>query len=225
MTLSNPDVVRFLSEKVIPVWESLGPVPKVTIELGDGTVIQRTIGGNVVTYLTTPQGRVIDALPGVYTPDDYLAELQAAMKYVSAGPQAIRNWHTQKVKTASGKTDITLSKALVEGPLLNTMGLHFPDQPSGSLRDLSKSPATADDLAAELSLPGRSPPEKGDAAVAMDSLRNREVVRPAVHRLLAGYELPPLPNDIRDAIYKQILHVAIDQPDLGLRRVLVPGTQ
>lgn len=226
MTLSNPSVVSFFAEKVVPVWQSLGAVPKVTIELGDGTVVHRTIGGNIVTYLTTSEGRVIDALPGVYTADAYLSELQVALQHVSDSPESLRKWHAGmafKAMTPSSR-DITLSKAVVEGPLLKAMKMRFPESLDGGMHDLSKNPASADQLVRQMGIPASDAQTQGSAAVALDSQRNLEVVRPAIHELLAQYATPPYPDQIRDTIYKQILHVPIDEPDLGLRRILVPGS-
>ena len=64
----------------------------------------------------------------------------------------------------------------------------------------------------------------GEQAVQMDSRNNRMLVRPAVNLYFASLErLPGLP-DVRDAVYRDILHVPIDDPYLGLADILIPGT-
>ncbi|HSE40359.1 MAG TPA: hypothetical protein VLH08_06290, partial [Acidobacteriota bacterium] len=98
MTLSDPSVIKLLSTKVIPVWQSLGEVPKVTFELPDGRKLKRTLGGNIVTYLLSPDGNVYDALPGVYTPGDYWSEINKTLAFLKNGkiePNAtqIVEWH------------------------------------------------------------------------------------------------------------------------------------
>ena len=100
MTLSNPDVIKFLTNEVVPYWESVGPVPKVTIELGDGRVIKRTLGGNVVTYLLSSEGDVYDAFPGVYTPEDYLTEIRSTLEAIKSDSD-ILSWHRQELSCRS----------------------------------------------------------------------------------------------------------------------------
>ena len=65
-----------------PVWESVRPVPIVTIDFGNGTKITRTLHGNIATYLCNARGTVFDILPGIYEPGEYLNQLnQFALLY------------------------------------------------------------------------------------------------------------------------------------------------
>src|SRR5260370_25733465 len=72
--LSDPDVIRFVNENFIPCWQMVRPVPQITIEFGDGRKLKRTLGGNTVIEICLPDGRVVDAFPGLYTPEDFLSE-------------------------------------------------------------------------------------------------------------------------------------------------------
>lgn len=72
---SNEDVARFINQHFEAVWESVRPVPMVQINFGGGTVVTRTLHGNIATYLCDAQGRVLDILPGIYTPAGYLQNL------------------------------------------------------------------------------------------------------------------------------------------------------
>ena len=64
-----------LQDRYVLCWQSVRDVPKVTIDFGGGKVLERTLKGNTAFYLCRPDGRVVDILPGVYTPEDFLSEL------------------------------------------------------------------------------------------------------------------------------------------------------
>jgi hypothetical protein len=75
---ANGDISKFLRENYILHWRSVRPVPKVTIDFGDGRKLERTITGNSIHYVLDANGRVLDALPGLYAPERFLAALQDA---------------------------------------------------------------------------------------------------------------------------------------------------
>jgi len=77
---SNADISKALSERFILHWKSVRPVPKVTIDFGDGRKLERTLTGNSIHYVLDSDGRVIDALPGLYGPTAFLRELERAEK-------------------------------------------------------------------------------------------------------------------------------------------------
>ena len=63
---SNAEISQYLHNDPILHWQSVRPVPKITIDYGDGRTIERTITGNSIHYVLSPDGQVIDALPGLY---------------------------------------------------------------------------------------------------------------------------------------------------------------
>lgn len=75
---ANPDVADLLRERFVLVWESERPVPVVTIDFGDGRVMKRTLTGNSIHYVLTPEGEVVDALPGLYDPVTFAGVLSDA---------------------------------------------------------------------------------------------------------------------------------------------------
>ena len=80
---SNAEVSKLLGEKFILYWESERPAPRVTIDFGDGRKLERTLTGNSVHYILDTNGRVIDALPGLYGPAAFmrsLNEMEAVFK-------------------------------------------------------------------------------------------------------------------------------------------------
>ncbi|HKS26427.1 MAG TPA: hypothetical protein VJS44_01345 [Pyrinomonadaceae bacterium] len=75
---SNPEISRYLSEHFILHWKSVRPAPRVTIDYGDGRRVERTITGNSIHYILDSEGRIVDALPGLYGPAAFLRQLQQA---------------------------------------------------------------------------------------------------------------------------------------------------
>src|SRR5262249_21999207 len=57
---ANEQVSAYLRDHFILHWKSVRPVPKVTIDMGDGRVIHRTITGNSIHYVLDAAGRPID---------------------------------------------------------------------------------------------------------------------------------------------------------------------
>ena len=75
----NAEVSRYLREHFVLHWQSVRPVPRITIDMGDGRRIERTITGNSIHYILDAEGNPIDALPGLYGAKTFLAELARAV--------------------------------------------------------------------------------------------------------------------------------------------------
>jgi len=75
---ANETVSAALAAGYVLHWSTERPAPRMTIDFGDGRTLERTFTGNSIHYLIDSDGRVIDALPGLSTPSDFLAELGAA---------------------------------------------------------------------------------------------------------------------------------------------------
>ena len=58
-------------------------VPKLTLDFGDGRKMERTLTGNSIHYVLDSEGRVIDALPGMYGPGAFVRELDRASSVAS----------------------------------------------------------------------------------------------------------------------------------------------
>jgi len=154
---SDESVASLLRDDFILYWHSVRPVPRITIEFGDGRKIQQTITGNSAHYLLSPDGAVLDALPGLYSPAEFREQLVrwSRLHHVTD----LRGYHAQRIEelklrwarlsarsgvraqslrvpgamTAEAATAITASKALVDRPLLASM------QFAATLRSLAPS--------------------------------------------------------------------------------------
>ena len=76
----NAAVGKFLRENFILHWESVRPVPTVTIDFGDGRTLKRTITGNSVHYVLDFRGRLVDAIPGLFGPQAFLQVLKPSQE-------------------------------------------------------------------------------------------------------------------------------------------------
>lgn len=75
---ADASVAALLKDKYVLHWSSERAVPQVTIDFGDGRTVKTTITGNSIHYVLDGEGRVIDALPGLFAPSIFKAELEAS---------------------------------------------------------------------------------------------------------------------------------------------------
>ncbi|MGI8977601.1 MAG: hypothetical protein ACR2FY_00090 [Pirellulaceae bacterium] len=80
---SNAEIAQTLRERFVLHWRSVRPVPKVTIDFGDGRKMERTLTGNSIHYVLMSDGQVVDAIPGLYGP-------KAFLKHISRGEALVR---------------------------------------------------------------------------------------------------------------------------------------
>lgn len=75
---SNKEVAEMLRERFVLHWQTVRPVPIVTIDFGDGRKVVRTVTGNSVHYVLTADGQPLDAVPGLYGPQAFMRCLAQA---------------------------------------------------------------------------------------------------------------------------------------------------
>jgi hypothetical protein len=75
----NAAIAQLLRERFILHWQSERPVPKVTIDFGNGRTLERTITGNSIHYILAADGRPLEAIPGLYGPQAFLGQLQQSL--------------------------------------------------------------------------------------------------------------------------------------------------
>jgi hypothetical protein len=80
---ANRGVSQLLRERFILYWSSERPVPRVTIDYGDGRTLVRTTTGNSAHYILDEDGNVLDVLPGLYAPAAFLRELEGSLALVA----------------------------------------------------------------------------------------------------------------------------------------------
>jgi len=104
----NKEINQLLQDEFVLYWESERPAPRITIDFGDGRKLERTITGNSIHYVLAADGRVIEALPGLYGPKAFARELRAAAgvahQYAKLEPAArpafVREYHGKRLAAA-----------------------------------------------------------------------------------------------------------------------------
>jgi hypothetical protein len=123
----EPRINAVLRRDFVLHWQSLRPVPLVTIDLGDGRKIEKPITGNSVHVVLDARGRVVDALPGLCDPDAFLTQLVQARAFATADRRDLASLHDRARRSkppprvpsrAVRASAIAASKHVVEGPLL-----------------------------------------------------------------------------------------------------------
>ena len=121
---ANAEVSAALRERFVLHWQSVRPVPKVTIDMGDGRVIERTITGNSIHYVLAPDGRPVDAAPGLYGPKAFLRLLDeaahaatkvAAREGAEAKQRYLAEWHAARAERVAGEWEQDLAQVSADG--------------------------------------------------------------------------------------------------------------
>ena len=68
---ANSSLSAVLRDRFVLHWQSVRPVPVITIDFGDGRKLERTITGNSIHYVLDSKGNVIEAFPGLYGPQAF----------------------------------------------------------------------------------------------------------------------------------------------------------
>jgi len=217
---SNDQVAAFIGKHFEPCWEMVRPVPIVRIDFGNGTVITRTLHGNIASYVCTADGQVLDIVPGIYDVPGYLDaldQLRILAQTAGAGTAAQRAdqlaaYHNRQA-AALQRNDapprlvdprllrLHVPKRAIESPLEGLVARKRADAPAAQPKLDS-----ADDLA-------------NWKALAEDTAINEKVRRLHIHEKLARAGAVK-PAQVTKWLYKEVLHADLDDPYLGLGSVL-----
>lgn len=139
---ANEEVSAALRERFVLHWKSVRPVPRITIDFGDGRRIERTITGNSVHWVLDAEGRPVDAIPGLYGPKAFLRALAeaegAAIASASARDEAARAgalgaYHAGRVLAIQAAWEADLRKAGGVAPPARLVPAAGTGAPGGAL--------------------------------------------------------------------------------------------
>ncbi|HEX3482710.1 MAG TPA: hypothetical protein VHT91_47195 [Kofleriaceae bacterium] len=128
----EPRINQMLRNEFVLHWQSVRPVPKITIDFGDGRRIERTLTGNSVHVVLDMHGRAADALPGLMSREVFLEQLVQARYRARAGRGELAELHRRAasapppraaVSRAVAASRIAATKHVVEAPLLRAVEL------------------------------------------------------------------------------------------------------
>ena len=138
----NAQVRDVLRNRFVLHWKSVRPAPRITVDFGDGRKLERTVTGNSIHYILDSNGRLIEALPGLYGPVAFKRGLEDAEKLLSTLARKnerernimLRNYYTERIKQNSlaWEADTKQFGANVPSririsPNINTDGLSISD--------------------------------------------------------------------------------------------------
>ena len=219
---SRDDVANFINQNFEAAWESVRPVPIVSINFGNGTVVTRTLHGNIASYICTQEGQVIDILPGVYEPTVYLDRLtrlhpiahRIANLPESEGEKILASYHRWWAEALASLSEsatapkMDISKADIEG--------------FAKFKLLAQLRTESEAARTDTTPRGMS----GDLAnwnLLKDDTRLNEIVRRRqIHAELCSRPLVR-PETLVKWLYKEVLHADLDDPYLGLSKTLFDG--
>lgn len=204
---SHDKISQFVNDGFEPVWQSVRPVPLVTIDFGSGHKATRTLHGNIATYICTPSGYVVDILPGLYSPDVFLKRLQqfqAAVRTAPQKPGEVADWlaarHARPAPRPRGGKRRDASKTVViELPVLALLN-GVPAKPPEDVAPLLGSPE-------QLTI--------WKALVAETQVNDTQRRRQISEFLSASGPIPPAA--MTKWLYREVLGADIDDPWLGLK--------
>jgi hypothetical protein len=225
---SNDEVADDVNKVFEPVWESVRPVPIVRIDFGNGTVLTRTLHGNILTAVCNADGQVLDALPGIYDPAAYrerLTQLALLARYVQARPagqQAARMRAYHQTQAAALRRGQTPEQFVVRARLGAPISKQAIERP---VEVVLAPPAPRKEATAAVQRPEVGPrqEERDDVAhwkaLAEDTQLNESVRRLQIHDILGAAGMVR-PEKVTHPIYKDVLHADLDDPYLGLGKTL-----
>jgi hypothetical protein len=269
---SNKQIADYINQNFESSWQSVRPVPKVTIDFGNNTIVTRTLHGNIATYVCGPDANVLDVLPGVYDPDAYLEKLQELKLvaeyvdqqdlYLSDRASKLLEYHKVRVETIeSGKpfkiaeTEVTRStifgveksmkivlnpsERLATRAALGISNGRFqrPERPEDQFGIGGRIVSANDnaDREEQMTLASRQsetvstevaesksetgPPESLNDRLRTDTRINEQLRRVQIHRYILENGLTT-PEDMHKWLYREVLHADLDDPYMGLGKVL-----
>ncbi len=223
MLFSQQKVADDINANYEPVWEMVRPVPVIRIDFGNGNVLTRTLRGNVLTSVCNADGLVLDALPGIYLEKTYLdrlKQLRLLAAYLQTKPADQRAETLLAYHKAQGaaleKKDTP--ERFVEKRKLAPRGKAKIERAVEIVLERPDPTALVKEEAAKQTV--SSPEDLKDwDLLAQDTILNETVRRRQIHELLCAKGMVR-PDQITKPIYKDVLHADLDDPYLGLGKVL-----
>jgi hypothetical protein len=105
----NREINQILRDRYILHWRSVRPVPRVTVDFGDGTHLERTLAGNSIHYILDSRGRLLEPLPGLYGPAAFQGALEEAARAETRTAAHLDDEQFMSWMVARRESELTLS--------------------------------------------------------------------------------------------------------------------
>ncbi|MEO6323401.1 MAG: hypothetical protein ABIT01_08290 [Thermoanaerobaculia bacterium] len=195
---ANRELSEILRRNWILHWESVRPVPVITVDFGDGRTMHRTVTGNSAHLVLTADGTLVDAIPGLYGPGAFLRVLQTAegaareASRIGESREFLRDYHRAR-----------LADSLRFRPEDSTID----EQSRSMMRAKSRGAFAAGSFVRVVSNFERS--------MAEDSARNEETMHLKIHEWLARESGTPI-RTFTARMYDELFLTPGSDPWLGL---------
>ena len=222
---ANREVSEFLRTHYILHWQTVRPVPRITVDFGDGRRIERTITGNSAHYVLTPDGQPLDVLPGLYGPQAFLEWLMRSKQFAAsfdvAAPSqrnaVLRSYHSRCRRSVAMRWQqdlLLVAPELVADTTTGSSRQHSTDAVSAGVSAAAPSQA-AGTQAAAAAVP--APPARAAAMLA----KSKSTVEIPLLRALTT-DTPQLEKRIDEAAWNKIaaLHAGDARLDEAARDVI-----
>jgi hypothetical protein len=228
VTFSDRKVVDFIEKNFVPAWESVAPVTTVTYPLGEERSVQGILTGEIALYVCRPDGKVIDILPGLYSPAATLAALKDALvlyKESDRGqnvsviqrhhkdPPALRqeSGYTFPHQPDSNRSEIVLKRRIesLEAQIgqLKKRAEELADAPDESTRGMRNAKNVVSVYGATIAA-GATFTGSGDGAIYTFSTivpAGRSQYKRHMHSLMSGQGQLKTPSDWKDTVFEEVL--------------------
>jgi hypothetical protein len=219
-------------------------VPKVTIDFGDGRTLERTLFGNVATYVTLADGRVIDVVPGLVDPVEYRRRLEAAERLHSyaagmlghrAGPfgpdpatralaeDFVRAYHADVDAWEPADPRAKLAELEREERRADLSKVRVERPIKDWLRGLHVERLRSSQTDERRYEPDDSSGHGPADHLLEDTAYNVRERYPKARALLAGAPRLATPGELTTRVYREVLDVDLDDPYLGLAPYVLGG--
>ncbi len=116
MTFSTSAVCNAIRSTFTPVWESVSDTTVARFDLGQGEMVQGTIGGEIMLYFCRPDGIVFDAVPALQSPAVVLKAIERAAEFWNtsqgAPDEAIRAYNQERTDSIAQEQGLTATEAV-----------------------------------------------------------------------------------------------------------------
>jgi hypothetical protein len=188
----DPRVRRAMSAFVLH-WQSLRPVPKVTIDFGDGRTLVRTITGNSLHAVLRSDGTPVDAVLGLLSAEAFVNALSRALPMARA--------------TNASELGEKHREALANPPALPPAKVE-PERILDASRIAMTKHAVESPILAQLRALERN--------LAADTRTNELDLHPRLHRLFADGTRFTDADAMVDWIYEHLFLMPPNDPFMGL---------
>ncbi len=131
----DPAINAELRSRWVLHWRSVRPVPKVTIDFGDGRTLVKTLTGNSAHLVLDAEGRPVDALPGLFSPEVFARLLIRAHALAQHDRRRLADLHRRELErpvvAPAAETPrsreaslLAMTKHAVEAPVLRNVSVN-----------------------------------------------------------------------------------------------------